>query len=120
SDHLVVGAEPEVAADPGRLLVLAVRVLAAGEAAERIATEAEAEDEPDREQEVAEHQRDVVLTRVDEEVEAGGVDLVADHPTDVEAGDAADEPGEEVEADEATPQRAGGGIAHPPLLSGFG
>ena len=85
-DHLVVGAEPEVAADPA-LLVFEDGALAAEHPAQRVAGEPEADQEADHREQVAEHQRDVVLVRVVDEFEAFGVDLVAEPPAEVEADD---------------------------------
>ena len=97
ADHLVVGAEAEVAPDAA-LLVLPVRGLAAEHPRQRVPGEPEPDQEPDHEEQVAEHQRDVVLARVGEVLDALRVDLVAEPPAEVEAGDPEHDAGEDVEA----------------------
>ena len=119
-DDLVVGAEPEVAADAARL-VLEDGSLATDHPAQRVAGEAEADQKTDHGKQVSEHQRDVVLVRVSEVVEAFGVDLMAQPPAEVEADDQQDDAREEVEADQAPPERpCRRTVVHPALLSGSG
>ena len=60
ADDLVVGAQAEVAPDP-LLLLLAQRRRAAEQARERVVDEAQADQEADHAEDVAEEQRDVVL-----------------------------------------------------------
>ena len=90
ADDLVVGAEPEVAADPRRLL-LAQRRRLAEHALHRVVREAEPDEEADDTGEVRDEQRDVVLAGVAEVVEARSLDEVAEPPADVEADDAEDD-----------------------------
>ena len=116
----MVGAEAEVAADAA-FLVFGVGAFAAEHPRQRVPGEAEPDQEPDHREQVAEHQRDVVLGRVFEVAEAVGVDLVSQPPAEVEADDPQHDPAEEVEADQAPPERPGrGALAHPALLTGSG
>jgi hypothetical protein len=120
SDDLVIGAEGEVAAD-SPLLLFGLSRGAAEHPRERVAEEAEPDHEPDHREQVTEQQRDVVLVRIGEVFEAFGMDLVAQPPAEVEADDPQHDPAEEVEADQAPPQRLRDCFAaHPALLSGSG
>ncbi len=125
---LVVGAEPEVAADP-LLLLLAQRRRAPEQARDGVVGEAEPDEEADHAEQVGEQQRDVVFVDVVGVFEAFRVgDQVADPPAEVVAADAEYDRGEEVEPDQAPPQRTGrplgrgarGRGAHSPLLERFG
>ena len=90
ADDLVVGAEPEVAADAFRLL-LAQRRRLAEEALNRVVREPEPDEEADDAGEVRDEERDVVLPGVAEVVEARALHEVAEPPADVEADDAEDD-----------------------------
>ena len=108
ADDLVVGAQAEVATHA--LVLLLAQATRAGRAcARRVVGEAEADQEADHAEEIAEHQGDVVLVGGRLEFEAGAFDLVADEPAEVVAGDTEDHRGKQVEADQATPQRAAAG-----------
>ena len=128
ADDLVVGAQAEVATHASALL-LAQGGGAAEQARDGVVGEAEADKEADYAEEVAEQQRHVVLVGGALVFEAGAVDQMADPPAEVVAADAEDHGGEQVEADQATPQwapdRRWGGCgcahrAHSPRLNGSG
>ena len=100
ADDLVVGAKPEVAPDPLRLL-LAQRGRLAEEALHRVVREPEADQETGHTGEVRDEERDVVLTGVVEVVEARALHKVAEPPADVEADDPENDAREQVEAEES-------------------
>jgi hypothetical protein len=124
---LVVGREPEVA-DDALLdrLVLGQRGRMAEHAADRVVGEAQADQEADHAQEVAEHDRDVVLPRLGRVIlQARAVDVAADRViADRVPDDRQHDGGQQVEADQPPPHRPlpGGhrNRAHPPLLCGSG
>src|SRR5581483_3433283 len=83
---------------------------------------AEPDEEPDDAAEVGEVDRELVVVDVAEVVEARADDRVRAEPADVPAADAEDDPGQEVEADQATPERRGGrdgDFGHPALTCGL-
>ena len=68
---------------------------------QRVVGETEADEEADHADEVRDEQRDVVLIRVGEVVDALRVDLMAEPPADVEPDDPEHDSAQEVEADQA-------------------
>ena len=99
ADDLVIGAEAEVARD-ALLLLLAQRRRLAEHALHRVVREAETDEEPDHADEVGDEERDVVLMRVAEVVDARPGDLVPEPPADVEADDAEHDGRQQVEPDQ--------------------
>src|SRR6185437_6628834 len=100
ADHLVVGAEAEVASDSLGLL-LTQRGRLAEHPLHRVVREAQPDEEADDPDEVRDEQRDVVLARVVEVGEARRLDQVPEPPPDVEADDPEHDRRQEVEADQA-------------------
>ena len=116
----MVGAKPEVAADAAALF-LVEGGLAAQHSGQRVLGEAQPGHETDHEEQVAEQQGDVVLAGVGDELVVREVDPVAQPPAEVEADDAEQDPGEQVESDQAAPRRALRSFrVHPALLWGAG
>ena len=113
--HLVVGAVADVARPAARVVRLVVvnRGRPSGDPGERVVEEAEPGQEADHAEQVGEEEGDVVLARVADEVEALGVDLVAEPPPQVVADRGENYRGEEVEA-EQPPE------PHPALRCGSG
>src|SRR4029077_11095952 len=102
------------------------------QALDRVDGEAKTDQKADHPEQVAEHDRDVVFACLRGEVgQVLALDLIADEVAEEPATDAERDPGEHVEADQATPERcahghrAGGRLdgldhAHPALLWGSG
>ena len=115
ADDLVVGRVADVARPAAR--VLGVEVVDVGrpprDPRERVVEEAEPGQEADHAEQVGEEERDVVLVRVAEVVEALRVDLVAEPPAEVVAGRREDHREQQVEADQPPEP-------HPALLCGSG
>ena len=86
ADDLVVGAEPEVAADPLRLLLPQRRRIAA-QPGERVVEEAEPDQEADHAAEIREHDRQLVRVDRGEVGDARALDQVRRVPADVPADD---------------------------------
>jgi hypothetical protein len=118
----VVGAEAEVAR-PASLLLLPQRRRVAEQPLDRVVEEAESDKEADDAAEIGEIDGQLVVVDVGEVGDARPNDAVGAVPADVPAGDGEEEGRNEVEADQAAPQRrlrCGGGGGHPALLSGWG
>jgi hypothetical protein len=98
-DDLVVGAQTEVASRPRRLLLPKRRRLAE-QALDRVAREAEADEEAEDARHVREEERDVVLARVGEVGDAGPLEEMAEPPADVEPDDAEHDRRQQVESGE--------------------
>ena len=122
ADHLVVGAEAEVARRSRPPRSRGARARGPASCVSGYLAKPSPTRNPITKNEVAEHQGDVVLVRVGEVLEALRVDLVAQPPAEVEAGDPEHDAGEEVEARAARAPAGGGrrGGVHPALLSGSG
>ncbi len=126
-DDLVVGAEAEVAAD-ALVLLLAKRRGAAQQPGDGVVGEAQADQEADHPEQVGQQQCDIVFVGRRLVFEAfPAVDLMADEPAEVVAGDSEQHRTQQVEADQPPPQGADGpgrGVdcrrAHSPRLVGSG
>ena len=123
ADDLVVGAETEVAVDAGVFLLSQRRRITA-QAGERVVEEAEADEEADDAADVREVDGQLVVVDVGEVADAQAGDRMGSEPAHIPATDAEDGTGEEVEAEQAAPERRArlgdGGGGHPALLSGAG
>ena len=126
-DDLVVGRQREVPKDALLLgLALGQRRGMPEHPLQRVVGKAQADEEADHAEDVAEHDRDVVLARlrgVVREVRAG--EALADPVADEPPHDPEDDPGHDVEADQPSPAGARGvcrhcSRAHPALLNGSG